>query len=273
MRDNSAFFEKIGRIVQNLSFRASIHDYSKLLNKTEFDCFSEHGLKLSQTTWGTPEWDELIKIIEPVTEQHYSVNRHHVEYFSDGISGMDAIDVIELFADWFARSGGDVSEDLMEKWLKTYHLSNQFGSVAYRSLRLLRDGLADLPVSNYLKVNQEEVGSGSGFVSHEGWTHLSDLLLHKQEVSQYIGTMIHALITQAMQQRTPELIKYTPYERLETGGEGMQIIDMIIVVLYWDVSYGLDAAKEMVNSQFPDQGYSQQIVSVLLHSLDRFSAF
>jgi hypothetical protein len=42
--------------------------------------------------------------LKPVLEHHYANNRHHPEHYKNGLNGVNLIDVIETFGDWFVSS-------------------------------------------------------------------------------------------------------------------------------------------------------------------------
>jgi len=98
---------EVGRLlalcVKELAERASKHDDSKLGDE-EFDVFAEYTLKLWQMTYGSDEYKECMKRMEPALQHHYLINRHHPEHFVNGISGMSLIDLLEMFCDWMAAT-------------------------------------------------------------------------------------------------------------------------------------------------------------------------
>ena len=42
-------------------------------------------------------------------DHHYSVSRHHPQYFADSIDGMNLIDLIEMLVDW--KAAGERHKD------------------------------------------------------------------------------------------------------------------------------------------------------------------
>jgi hypothetical protein len=121
----------INKIVSKLMSRALSHDNSKL-EEYEVDIFTEFTPKLANCTYGSDEYKELLKEMKPALDHHYSVNRHHPEYFKkyicngcfkefkimpdkcdcgysqfqeeSDISQMDLVDLIEMICDWKAAS-------------------------------------------------------------------------------------------------------------------------------------------------------------------------
>ena len=95
--------ENIWLLIKELDNRAQIHDASKFDNP-EREIFAANTAKLAVTSYGTPEYEALLESIKPAIENHYSKNRHHPEHFSNGIEGMDLIDLVEMLANWCAAT-------------------------------------------------------------------------------------------------------------------------------------------------------------------------
>lgn len=83
--------------------RAKSHDESKLhdLEKVGFDLATP---KLKGLTYGSKEYIESMKEIQPAIDHHRTNNSHHPEYHSRGIDGMTLVDLIEMYFDWKAAS-------------------------------------------------------------------------------------------------------------------------------------------------------------------------
>lgn len=88
-------------VVRELLDRAEAHDQSKL-KPPEVSLFTEFTPKLSGCTYGSVEYEGFRKAMGPALAHHYANNRHHPEHFKDGVSGMNLLDLIEMFADWKA---------------------------------------------------------------------------------------------------------------------------------------------------------------------------
>ena len=87
-------------IAEALAFRAPDHDMSKLA-EPEAAMFAEFTPGLSGLVFGSAEyWATLDKM--PALAHHYEHNRHHPQHFDDGICGMNIVDLIEMFCDWYA---------------------------------------------------------------------------------------------------------------------------------------------------------------------------
>jgi hypothetical protein len=96
-------------IATDLIARAHIHDASKL-ESPELETFDEYTPRLEEADYGTPEYKQLTaEMREKGLAHHYEVNDHHPEYFSNGISDMNLMQVTEMLCDWYAagqRPGG-----------------------------------------------------------------------------------------------------------------------------------------------------------------------
>lgn len=90
-------------VITDLTERSALHDYSKF-SGDEFDSYAHALPRFSQVTFGTPEYAALLAEIEPALKHHYASNRHHPEYFSEGIEGMTLIDLVEMVCDWIAAA-------------------------------------------------------------------------------------------------------------------------------------------------------------------------
>lgn len=99
---------------QTLLFqRSDEHDRSKLDPATELFYFEKYAPKLKECVYGSDEYKQFLKELQPALEAHYRRNRHHPEHFENGIAGMNLIDLCEMFCDWIAAGeqhvdGGDI---------------------------------------------------------------------------------------------------------------------------------------------------------------------
>ena len=91
--------------------RAEVHDQSKLEEPeaTAFALANEGGF-LKGVTYGSPEYKTRIKeYLGPALQHHYENNSHHPEYHENKTSGMDLLDLVEMFIDW--KSAGERHAD------------------------------------------------------------------------------------------------------------------------------------------------------------------
>lgn len=91
------------KFATELLFRAENHDASKL-EAPEKAIFDEYTPKLKNTTYGSDEYKQYLAEMQVALHHHYMTNRHHPEHFQNDISGMNLIDVIEMFCDWIAAT-------------------------------------------------------------------------------------------------------------------------------------------------------------------------
>lgn len=90
-------------VVKELLDRAVKHDQSKL-QTPEVEKFTEYTAKLSETTYGSTEYEEYRKKLGDAIVHHYAKNDHHPEHHELGIEDMDLVQLMEMFCDWKASS-------------------------------------------------------------------------------------------------------------------------------------------------------------------------
>lgn len=93
----------LNKIILLLQERAETHDNSKF-EDPEFELFSSNTVLLNKIIYGTDEYKKILEYLKPALTHHYAVSRHHVEHHENGIQGMNLIDIIEMFVDWFCAS-------------------------------------------------------------------------------------------------------------------------------------------------------------------------
>ena len=113
-------------IASRLEKRANTHDDSKF-NLDEFEGFCQmDNARLYE--YGSPEYEEKIHT-NNAAQLHVSRNRHHPEYWPNGIADMNMIDIIEMLCDWeIARQMRDIEQDTEKTWAmreKRFGLSEQ----------------------------------------------------------------------------------------------------------------------------------------------------
>lgn len=93
----------IFKVVFALIKRAFMHDRTKL-HKPEKEGFDIYTPKLANTTYGSEKYKQYLSELKPYLDHHYAKNRHHPEYYEEGIGDMDLVDLIEMLCDWYAAS-------------------------------------------------------------------------------------------------------------------------------------------------------------------------
>ena len=93
--------------------RATKHDSSKLKDPEKF-YFDKYTPLLKTLQYGTPEYKESLEALKPALEHHYKNNSHHPEHYPNGVDGMNLLDVVEMFFDWWAATERNKDGDIMK---------------------------------------------------------------------------------------------------------------------------------------------------------------
>lgn len=93
----------ISSCITELLNRAILHDQSKM-EFPEVAVFDEFTPKLKDVVYGSEQYKEMTRKMKPAITHHQQNNRHHPEYFPNGIKGMNLIDLLELMCDWKAST-------------------------------------------------------------------------------------------------------------------------------------------------------------------------
>jgi hypothetical protein len=99
---------KIHAVVQDLLHRAMVHDASKL-QSPEKEVYDQYTELLRTLEYGSKEYHEVLAKMKVGIDHHYSVSRHHPEYFADSINGMNLVDLLEMVCDW--KAAGERHKD------------------------------------------------------------------------------------------------------------------------------------------------------------------
>lgn len=89
------------RAIEQLLRRAHEHDQSKL-REPELSVFNEFTPRLAEVEYDSDEYKAALEGMGDGLQHHYKVNRHHPEYFEQGIGEMNLLDLLELLCDWKA---------------------------------------------------------------------------------------------------------------------------------------------------------------------------
>ena len=126
--------------IKELIHRSTIHDQSKLVSP-EVEIFDEFTPKLAHSTYLSPEYKQFMQAMKPALDHHYSVNSHHPEHYSDGIKGMNLLDLIEMMADWKAagqrHKNPNSLETSIEKNQARFGYSDELKSIFINTAKLL----------------------------------------------------------------------------------------------------------------------------------------
>ena len=90
--------------VTELLRRGRVHDASKF-SEAEKPAFDEAIPLLRGVSYGSPEYTEVLRRLQPAFDHHYRCNSHHPEHYgAEGIAGMDLFDLVEMVCDWMAAA-------------------------------------------------------------------------------------------------------------------------------------------------------------------------
>ncbi len=121
----------IGVVVLELVNRKEEHDASKLL-PPEKEIFDEVTPLLRGLTYGSDDYKAMLGRIKPALDHHYKNNRHHPEYFENGIDGMNLIDLIEMICDWKSATARHADGDIyrsLEINKERFGISDQLANI------------------------------------------------------------------------------------------------------------------------------------------------
>lgn len=131
--------DNLESVFENLEKRAIEHDQSKLY-EPELSIFTEYTPKLANTTYGSDEYKEHLKGMKVGLDHHYANNKHHPEYWENGINDMSLLDIIEMLADWKAatqrHNDGDILKSL-EINIKRFNIDKQLASILLNTIKEL----------------------------------------------------------------------------------------------------------------------------------------
>lgn len=101
--------------IRELVNRADAHDVSKL-GPPEVDIFTKYTDTLAKLTYGSDEYKQCLKEMQPALDNHYKHNAHHPEHHINGIHSMDLFDLVEMLIDWKAatlrHANGDINRSI-----------------------------------------------------------------------------------------------------------------------------------------------------------------
>lgn len=130
--------EFIYLIVNELLKRAASHDIAKL-HEPEAPIFAEFTPLLHKSKYGSNEYKQFLRRMQPALEHHYELYSHHPEHFENGVSGMTLVDLIEMFCDWKAASmrheDGDIQRSI-DLNIERFDLSPQLSAILRNTITL-----------------------------------------------------------------------------------------------------------------------------------------
>ena len=125
-------------IITQLQRRLLLHDASKL-EEPEADAF-RRAVDLSKIEYSSEDYNASLKSLEDALKHHYQCNRHHPEHFESGISGMNLVDICEMFIDWSAAcqktKNGNIRKSIVQNQ-KRFGFSDDLCSIFQNTADLL----------------------------------------------------------------------------------------------------------------------------------------
>lgn len=131
--------EIIRVFVNILIARAVDHDKLKL-KSPEVEIFTEYTPKLADTTYGSEEYMQFLREMNPALQHHYANYRHHPEHFENGINDMNLVDLVEMFCDWKASSmrhnDGNILKSI-EHNAKRFNIDSQLTEILINTAKMM----------------------------------------------------------------------------------------------------------------------------------------
>lgn len=125
----------------DLIVRGQLHDESKLASP-EVELFAKHTPKLAGLTYGSPEFNDIKKLLKPALDHHYANATHHPEHYRNGIDDMNLLDIIEMFCDWYAsgkrHNDGNIRHSL-EVNKKRFSISDQLSNIFENTIDFIEE--------------------------------------------------------------------------------------------------------------------------------------
>lgn len=135
--------EKVRKYIRimtdRLTTRGVNHDAAKL-ESPEVEIFAEHTDALSETTYGSPEYQAHLDAMKPALDHHYATYRHHPEHFQNGVNDMNLIDLVEMLCDWKAASERQHNGNLLtsiEQNASRFKMSDQLKQILLNTAKTL----------------------------------------------------------------------------------------------------------------------------------------
>jgi UDP-N-acetylmuramate-alanine ligase len=88
---------------EDLTNRGIVHDNSKF-SEPELSGFSENIDNIPNLVYESDEYKKRWLEMKPIIDVHHKSNRHHPEYWMNGVEDMSLSDIVEMLVDWKASS-------------------------------------------------------------------------------------------------------------------------------------------------------------------------
>jgi hypothetical protein len=127
-------------LVNELNRIKRIHDKSKM-SDPEVGYFAKYGPMLKNLTYGSEEYKQCLKEMQPGTQHHYENNPHHPEYHKNGIKDMTLINIVEMICDWYAASQRNANGnifDSMQKNKERFKISDDLYLILENTIKFIK---------------------------------------------------------------------------------------------------------------------------------------
>ena len=125
---------------QMLKRRAVEHDNSKLTSPEREGFAKSLANNGNNHPYESTDYAKAIIDISEAVLHHHANNPHHPEYHADGIAGMNLIDLMEMFADWFAAAQQNTNGDICRSIYlgsERFKMSEQLTAIFENTKKLL----------------------------------------------------------------------------------------------------------------------------------------
>ena len=133
------------RLAHQMWKRGMAHDTSKF-EEPEYSLYASVQSEWEKYPYGSAGYEVLLNKIRPAIDHHVAHNRHHPEYFENGVSGMTLLDLVEMACDWYAaskRPGGRPMSESLPFTLKRFNIEPQLASILANTMPLLEELVGD----------------------------------------------------------------------------------------------------------------------------------
>lgn len=132
-------FQLMSKMSQEVMSRGNLHDNSKF-EPEELPYYVAATEDFEKYPFGTDGYKKAKDSLGSAVIHHYQHNRHHPEHFSDGVKGMNLIDLLEMLCDWKSATQnhpdkpGDMRKSL--EWAtEKYKISPELAQILYNTAR------------------------------------------------------------------------------------------------------------------------------------------
>lgn len=126
-------------MTNELNRRSVTHDDSKF-ESPEFEDYASVIDEFQKHPFGSEGYKQAKAKIDKAVKHHYERNSHHPEHYTDGIEGMDLMDLVEMVCDWKAATLNNPNapgnmENSLKFGIEKYNISPQLAKVLYNTIK------------------------------------------------------------------------------------------------------------------------------------------